>query len=358
MELAIARKGRGALVNPGGRFETLKQEPVDDGWCSLEEILAAPPPTTEVFSDTSRSAIARNDSPDLPFDQSVNPYRGCEHGCVYCYARPSHNFLGLSSGLDFETKIWAKHDIAALLRDELAKPSYRCQPLALGTNTDPYQPIERRLSLTRQILELLLEIRHPVGIVTKSSLVLRDIDLLKEMAKDGLAKVYVSLTTLDRELSRKLEPRAAAPHRRLETIKMLNDAGIEAGVMTAPIIPGLTDHEIEALLEAASAAGAAGAGYVLLRLPHDIKELFESWLDEHYPLRKTHILSLIRNIRGGKLNDPNFSSRMTGSGPYATLVQRRFKRACDRLGLNKQRMPTRCDLFERPNPHGQLDLFA
>ena len=355
--LNLAHKGRGATRNPAGRFERFSQEPEDDGWASLEEVAAAPPPATEIFADTSRSVIARNDSPDLPFDRSVNPYRGCEHGCIYCFARPTHNFLGLSAGLDFETKIWAKHDVARLLRAELAKPGYRCRPIALGTNTDPYQPIERRLALTRSILEVLREARHPVGIVTKSSLVLRDLDILGEMARDGLARVSISITTQDRTLARRLEPRATTPSRRFETVRMLAGAGIDTGVMTAPVIPGLTDHEIEALLESARNAGATHAGYVMLRLPHDVRALFDAWLQEHYPLRRTHVLSLIRQMRGGCLNDPGFGSRLTGRGVYADLVRRRFERACDRLGLNGRRVPMRCDRFEAPDRDGQLELF-
>ena len=358
MTRATVLKGRGAASNPASRFDSLSGEPVDDGWSSLEEVMGALPPVTEILADATRTVIARNDSPDIPFDQSVNPYRGCEHGCIYCYARPTHNYLGMSSGIDFETKILAKHDVAALLRAELAKPSYRCRPLALGTNTDPYQPIERQLSLTRSILEVLRDCRHPVGIVTKSSLVLRDLDILGDMARDGLVRVYLSVTTLDRTLARRLEPRATAPHRRLETIGMLDGAGIPAGVMTAPVIPGLNDHEIESLLEAARDAGAKGAGYVLLRLPHDVKELFHEWLEQHYPLRRRHVLSLLGQMRGGKLNDPAFNTRMRGTGVYADLIQRRFHRACERLGLNRERMPSRCDLFRQPGRDGQLDLFA
>ena len=351
-------KGRGATRNPAGRFERHAFEPFDDGWRSIEEVLMQRPPKTEIFADTSRTVIATNDSPDIPFDRSVNPYRGCEHGCIYCYARPSHNFLGLSSGLDFETKIWAKHDVAALLEEELARPGYRCTPIALGSNTDPYQPVERRLGLTRSILELLAELGHPVGIVTKSSLVLRDIDLLAAMAERGLVHVHLSITTLDRNLARKLEPRATSPHRRFETVKMLATAGIPTGVMTAPLIPALNDHELESLLKAAKEAGAGAAGYTLLRLPHDVKALFESWLDEHYRLRKKRVLALIRETQGDQLSNPRFGTRMTGSGAYATLIKRRFRRACERLGLNSQRMPTRCDLFRPPAAAGQLDLFG
>ena len=301
-----------------------------------------------MLPDASRSVLVRNASPDIPFEQSINPYRGCEHGCIYCYARPSHAYLGLSPGLDFETKIYAKLDAAALLERELARPGYRCQPIALGTNTDVYQPQERRLGITRAILEVLAQCRHPVTIVTKSAAVLRDLDLLAPMATDGLASVAVSVTTLDAGLARTLEPRAAAPHRRLETLRALCKAGVPARVMVAPIIPGLNDHELEAVLEAAAAAGADQASYVLLRLPHELKELFGAWLEAHAPLRAEHVLSLIRQCRGGRLNDPNFGSRMRGQGAYAELIGRRFALARRRLGLERPRPPLRTDLFEAP----------
>jgi len=358
MRLMMPKKGRGATDNPAGRFEERSFEAVDDGWGSLDELMGAPAPATELFADTSRTVIARNDSPDIPFEQSINPYRGCEHGCVYCYARPSHNFLGLSSGLDFETRIAVKHDAAELLRRELQKPGYQPRPIALGSNTDPYQPAERRLEITRSILEVLNETRHPLSVVTKSTLVLRDLDLLRSLAGHDLVRVFVSITTLDRTLARKLEPRAAAPHRRLETVAMLKEAGVPVGVMTAPVIPGLTDHEIEALLEKAAEAGAESAGWVLLRLPHDVKDLFEAWLKEHYPLKRERILSLIRQSREGRLNDPEFGSRMKGSGAYAELIGRRFKRAAQRLGLNQKRTALRSDLFRPPGERNQLDLFA
>ncbi|MCB2052777.1 MAG: PA0069 family radical SAM protein [Geminicoccaceae bacterium] len=353
-----AFRGRGTGDNPSGRFESLARAPVDDGWDTIDELMAEPGPKTVISSDSSRTVVARNTSPDLPFDRSVNPYRGCEHGCIYCYARPTHNWLGLSSGLDFETKILAKHDAAELLKQELAKPGYRCSPLALGTNTDPYQPAERRLGLTRAVLGVLAETRHPVGIVTKSALVLRDLDILAPMAASGLARVYLSLTTLDREIARTLEPRAAAPHRRLETMAALAAAGVPVGVMTAPIIPALTDHEIERLLGAAAEAGAQSAGYVLLRLPHDVAALFEDWLEKHYPLRRAHVLSAIRQTREGRLNDPQIGSRMRGTGVVARLIEQRFTRACARLGLNRRRMPQRTDLFRPPARDGQLDLFG
>ena len=283
--LARVHKGRGATLSPEGRFERFEREPVDDGWGSLEALADATGPATQVFPDRARSIIAHNDSPDIPFDQSINPYRGCEHGCVYCYARPSHGHLGLSAGLDFETKIFVKQDAARLLQEKLARPGYVCRPISLGANTDPYQPLERRLQVTRRVLEVLADARHPVGIVTKSNLVTRDIDLLRVLARDGLARVYLSITTLDRRIARTLEPRAAAPHRRLEAVRELAAAGITTGVMVAPIIPALTDPEIETILDAAAAAGAASAGYVLVRLPHEVKELFQAWLEAHQPAR-------------------------------------------------------------------------
>lgn len=356
--LARPRKGRGAASDPGVRFERLRHEAVDDGWGTAEERLAEPGPATEVLIDRSRGIIARNDSPDIPFDRSINPYQGCEHGCVYCYARPSHAFWGLSPGLDFETRIVAKPDAAGLLRRELARPSYACAPISLGANTDPYQPVERRLRITRAVLEVLAETRHPVGIVTKSDLVLRDLDLLASMARDGLARVDISLTTLDRDLARRLEPRASAPHRRLAAMRTLAAAGVPVGVMAAPVIPALNDHEIEMVLGEAAAAGALGAGYVLLRLPLEVAELFTAWLHEHRPARAARVLSLLRQCRGGRLNDAAFGSRMQGGGPYARLIAQRFAQACRRFGLDRGRMtPQRTDLFRPPRPDSQLSLF-
>jgi DNA repair photolyase len=356
--LPRARKGRGATLNPEGRFERFAREAVDDGWGSLEALAEAPVPTTEVLQDRARTIIARNDSPDVPFDRSINPYRGCEHGCVYCYARPSHAHLGLSAGLDFETRIFVKADAARLLQEELARPGYACRPISLGANTDPYQPLERRLGVTRSILEVLAEARHPVSIVTKSALVCRDLDLLAAMARDRLANVYLSITTLDRHLARTLEPRASAPHRRLEAVRALASAGVPAGVMVAPIIPALTDPEIETILEAAAAAGASSAGYVLLRLPHEVKELFAAWLEAHVPGRARHVLSLVRQCREGRLNDRAFGSRMRGQGVFAELIAQRFRKAVHRLGLDRRQLPQRTDLFRPPATDGQLDLFA
>ena len=347
----IVHKGRGATFNPRVRFESTDLDPFDDGWDSLAQARADdPPPRTEVTPDDSRSVIVRITSPDLGFDRSINPYRGCEHGCVYCYARPTHAYLGLSPGLDFETKLRAKFDAASLLERELAKPGYECQPIALGTNTDPYQPVERRLRITRGVLEVLARCRHPLTIVTKSAAVVRDLDLLAPMAREDLARVAISVTTLDGELARRLEPRAAAPHRRLQAIRQLSDAGVPTAVMVAPIIPALTDHEIERILEAAAAAGATSAGYVLLRLPHEVKELFAGWLAAHAPGRAEHVLSLVRQCRGGKLYDATFGRRMRGEGPYAQLIERRVATAKRRLGLAGARRPLRTDLFVPPDP--------
>jgi DNA repair photolyase len=355
----VVHRGRGATFNPKVRFESTDVDPFDDGWESLAQARAEDaPPRTEVTPDASRSVIARNTSPDIPFDRSINPYRGCEHGCVYCYARPTHAYLGLSPGLDFETKLVAKFDAASLLERELARPGYACQPMALGTNTDPYQPVERRLRITRSVLEVLARCRHPLTIVTKSAAVVRDLDLLAPMAREDLARVAISVTTLDGDLARRLEPRAAAPHRRLQAIRQLSDAGVPTAVMVAPIIPALTDHEIEGILEAAAGAGANSAGFVLLRLPHEVKELFEDWLAAHAPGRAAHVLSLVRQCRGGQLYDATFGKRMRGDGPYAQLIERRFAAAKRRLGLAGATRPLRTDLFAPPDPDArQLQLL-
>jgi DNA repair photolyase len=351
-------KGRGAASNDNSRFDAHDRESFDDGWGSLDE----EPPTlrTEVAIDATRKIITYNDSPDIPFDRTINPYRGCEHGCIYCYARPSHAYLGLSPGLDFESRLQAKPDAPDILRRELAKPGYRCAPIALGMNTDAYQPIEREYRITRGILEVLAETRHPVTMVTKSALVERDIDLLASMAAQRLTSIYVTITTLDRSIARRLEPRAAAPERRLETIRRLAEAGIPTGVMVAPVIPALTDHDMERILELAAAAGGSGAGYVLLRLPYEIAPLFEEWLQRHYPLKAEHVLSLIRQSRGGKAYDATFHTRMKGEGLFAELIARRFKLACERLGLNRSRNTLDCSLFTPPAPpssSSQLPLF-
>lgn len=354
-------KGRGATFNPGNRFRRDAREAVDDGWAAATEDDDAPPPLkTTVTLQRARTIIARNDSPDIPFTQSINPYQGCEHGCVYCYARPTHAYLDLSPGLDFETKLFAKPDAPAMLKAELAKPGYVCDAIAMGTNTDPYQPIEREWKITRQILEVLAGCEHPVSIVTKSALVERDIDLLAPMAAKNLARVYISVTTLDRDLARKLEPRAAAPQRRLAAIKTLADAGIPVGVMTAPIIPQLTDKDMEAILEAAAANGARYGGWTMLRLPFEVKTLFRDWLAQHYPLRAGHVMSIVQQIRGGRDNDPNFGSRMRGQGQLADLIARRFDIAARRLGLNRERTPMDTSRFRPPKgaaERAQLTLF-
>ncbi|MBS0367410.1 MAG: PA0069 family radical SAM protein [Proteobacteria bacterium] len=323
-------KGHGALSNPPGRFDRTQVESVDDGWY-LEETPEHPATTLE--PERARSVISRNESPDIPFEQSINPYRGCAHACVYCYARPSHAYLGLSPGLDFETRLFYKQDAAALLERELSHPGYVARPIMLGANTDPYQPVERRMRVTRSLLEVLQRTRHPVMVTTKGALVLRDADLLADLARDGLASVAISIPTLDVELKRQLEPQAASPQARLRAMAALTAAGVPCGVMVAPIIAALTGHEIEAILEAAAAAGARWAGYSLLRLPYEVKDLFKEWLAAHYPERAAHVMSLVRGMRGGRENDPAFGSRMHGTGAYAAVLRSRFQVACRRLGL-------------------------
>ena len=323
-------KGRGAADNPPGRFEELERDR-DEG----ERIESRP--ETVITLQQARSIISRNDSPDLPFRQSINPYQGCEHGCIYCYARPSHAYLGLSPGLDFETRLFAKANAAQLLREELSRPGYRCELISLGANTDPYQPAEREQRITRSILEVLFEFRHPVGIVTKGSLVERDLDLLEPMAAEGLVQVFISIGTLDGEIARTLEPRAAAPYRRVETLRRLAGRGVPCGVFVAPIIPFLNDKDMEAVLEAAAGAGARTASFTLLRLPWEVKDLFKGWLERHYPLKAAHIMARIRDMRGGRENDPEFGSRMKGEGKFAELLRSRFDIACKRLGLNADR---------------------
>jgi DNA repair photolyase len=332
-------KGRGAPINPAGRFESQRTEAVDDGW--LTEQPEVPAPATTVRAEHAKTIIARNDSPDIPFSQSINPYRGCEHGCVYCYARPAHAYMNLSPGLDFETRLFYKLDAAQLLEAELRKPGYRCSMISLGSNTDPYQPIERQLRVTRSLLEVLLRFKHPVGIVTKgAALIERDLDLLRGLAADGLVQVAISITTLRPELKRTLEPRAAAPAARLRMMRRLADAGVPVMVMFSPVIPFVNDAEMEQVLEAAQAAGASRAGYVMLRLPHEVKELFAAWLAAHEPGKARHVLSLVEQMRGGRLNDPRFGSRMRGEGAYARVVARRFQVACRRLGLETGRGPS------------------
>ena len=351
------RKGRGAVSNRSGRYEAAARLRVDDGWDSAAED-DLPPLRTTVAIDASRTVIARNDSPDLGFDQSINPYRGCEHGCVYCFARPTHAYLGLSPGLDFETRLLAKPDAPAVLRRELAHPRYRPSPIAMGTNTDPYQPTERRLRITRGILEVLAEHRHPVTIVTKSALVLRDLDILAPMAAQGLATVAVSVTTLDAGLARTLEPRAATPARRLATLAGIAAAGVPATVMVAPVIPALTDHELEAILARTAGIGVASASYILLRLPLEIKDLFREWLEAHAPDRAARVLNRMRAMRDGRLYVDAFGSRMRGTGRYADLLEQRFHRACNKHGLNRRDVTLDASRFRRPPRSGdQLTLL-
>ncbi|OWV64782.1 radical SAM protein [Rhizobium sp. R339] len=349
------RRGRGAGLNPTGRFEALQRETFDDGWQTLEEL---PPFKTEVQVEKPRTAITRNESPDISFDRSINPYRGCEHGCIYCFARPTHAYMGLSAGLDFETKLFAKPDAAKLLERELAKPGYKVRVIAIGTNTDPYQPIEKEWRIMRGILEVLNKANHPVSIVTKSAMILRDLDILQEMAKKNLVRVGISVTTLDRKLARAMEPRAATPPRRLETIHALAEAGIQTAVMAAPLIPALNDHELERILESAKAAGAAEASYVILRLPLEVSPLFRDWLLQHYPDRYRHVMSLVRSMRGGKDYDSEFGKRMKGAGPYAWQIARRFEMAAKRFELTRRSVPLRDDLFVPPDGSGvQLSLL-
>ncbi len=351
------RKGRGAASQVSSRFDTTATIGVDDGWNSVyEDIDELPRLQTQVTEERARTVISRNNSPDVGFSTSVNPYRGCEHGCVYCFARPSHSYLSLSPGLDFETRLFAKTNAPERLREELAKPSYKCSPIALGINTDSYQPIERTYQVTRQCLEILAEAKHPVSFVTKSALISRDIELLASMAKEQLVTVYFSVTTLDRKLSAKLEPRAAAPHARLRAIRQLCDAGIPVGVLVAPVIPCINDHELEAILETSFSHGARAAGYVLLRLPHELKEIWREWLELHYPKRAGHVMSLIRQMHGGKDYESSFGTRMRGTGAFAELLASRFRRKHRELGFGRL-PPLNIDLFRpprSPSPQGQL----
>lgn len=350
-------KGRGALSNPQGRFDRTGLEAFDDGWYREE---APESVATTLQPDSARSVITTNDSPDVGFEYSINPYRGCEHGCIYCYARPSHAYMGLSSGLDFETRLFYKADVRTVLEAQLARPGYVCKPIMLGANTDPYQPVERRLAVTRTVLEVLAAARHPVSLITKGVGVVRDIELLSEMARDNLTAVTVSVTTLDADIKRTLEPRAAAPQARLKVIRALADAGIPVGVMVAPVVPAITDHEMERILKAAVAAGARSAGYVLLRLPYEVKHLFKEWLAQHYPQRAQHVMSLVRDARGGRENDAQFGTRMRGTGAYAELIRSRFALARRRLGLDSMRSrPLETAHFRPPRRAGaqlQLDL--
>ena len=352
---AELRRGRGAATNVTSRYDREVRGSFDDGWEGLGELAAF---KTEVTDAPARTIIARNDSPDISFDQSINPYRGCEHGCVYCYARPTHCYLGHSAGLDFETKLYAKPNAAALLEQELAHPRYVPKVIALGTNTDPYQPIERERRLTRSILDVLERTGHPVGIVTKSALITRDIDILARMAARGLVKVALSVTTLDRHLARAMEPRAATPSKRLEALRQLSEAGIPTAVMVAPVIPSLTDHEIESILAAARKAGCSEAGYVALRLPLELKDIFREWLAEHAPDRADRVLHLVQSMHGGRDYTAGFGLRQKGTGPYATQIALRFRLALKRLRLNERRQVLRTDLFVRPVLEGgQMQMF-
>lgn len=360
-EKPLIYKGRAASSNTVSRFDPYTRESLDDGWGNLDE--EAPPLRTEVMLDAARSVINYIQSPDLPFDRTLNPYRGCEHGCIYCYARPTHAYLGMSPGLDFESRLLMKADAVALLKKELAHPKYQCKPIALGMNTDGYQPIEREYQLMRQIIQVLSEANHPFSLVTKSSLVERDIDLIAPMAAKRLASIYVSITTLDRQVARRLEPRAAAPERRFETLRKLSEAGIPTGVMVAPVIPALTDCDMEQILEKAHEAGARKAGYVFLRLPHELSDLFEQWLQQYFPLKASHVMSIVKQSRGGKAYQSGFGQRMRGEGIFADLLAHRFKLSCHKLGMSGERTGFCTDLFSVPAAwqaaanHPQLALF-
>ncbi len=345
-----AFRGRAAGFNPPNRFEKTRRDPFFDGWQAPDQQMhhdVAVPTTVTV--ESARTVIARNQSPDLGFDRSINPYRGCEHGCIYCFARPTHAWLGLSAGLDFETRLFAKPDAAALLRRELSLPSYACRPVAMGTNTDPYQPIERERRITRDILGVLSDCDHPLVIVTKSSLIERDIDILAPMAARGLCAVGISVTSLDPGLARTMEPRACTPARRLRTIRSLSEAGIPVRIMVAPIVPGITDHELETILESGRDAGASLASYVLLRLPGEVRDLFVDWLETHFPARRRKVLNAIRSLRDGKLNDAQWGERMVGKGPFGKAIDMRFVMATRRLGLKREGKALRADLFGNPS---------
>ncbi len=352
---ADVRRGRGARSNASGRYEKFSHAPFDDGWQSLEDL---PRIKTTITEEAAKKAITRNSSPDISFDRSINPYRGCEHGCSYCFARPTHAYMGLSPGLDFESKLFVKTNAAALLERELSDPSYSPRTIALGTNTDPYQPIERRFRIMRQILEVLERFNHPVGIVTKSALVTRDLDILKPMAEKGLVKVAMSVTTLDAKLARSMEPRAATPKRRLQAMETLSAAGVPTAVMFAPVIPALNDAEMEKVLQAAASAGASEAGYVLLRLTQEVRDIFREWLMTEQPDRAAHVLSLIRSMRDGKDYDATWGRRMRGTGPYAWSIGRRFEIAAKRLGLNEMKTKLTAEHFTRVSVTGeQLSLL-
>ena len=354
--MSKAINGRGARSNASGRYEADRREAYDDGWTDQDE--AAPPLRTTLSPEHARTIIAKNTSPDVGFDRSINPYKGCEHGCIYCYARPSHAWMGLSPGLDFESRIFFKPDAARLLEQELSKPRYVCRRIHIGGNTDPYQPVERETNSTRSILEVMQRFNHPFSIITKSVLIARDADILGDMGRRGLASAFISITTLDRKLARAMEPRASTPAKRLEAISRLADAGCPVGVGFAPVIPGLNDHELEAVLEAAQKAGATSAMYVTLRLPMEIKDLFREWLADARPDRAARVMSLIRQTRGGKDYDPDWSQRMKGTGPVAELIATRFKAAARRYGLDAPRQVLDLTQFRVPaDARSQLELF-
>lgn len=354
--IARPRKGRGAVSNPGCRYEATTLEAYDDGWGSAD---ADPEPlAVQLMMDTARKVITYNQSPDLPFDRSINPYKGCEHGCVYCYARPTHAYLGHSPGLDFESQLYHKPDAPALLREELAKATYQCKPIAIGMNTDAWQPIERKVELTREILKVLSEAKHPFSTVTKSAMVERDMDVIVPMAEQGMAQVMISIATLNKGLARTMEPRAASPQRRLQTLKTLSDAGVETGVLIAPVIPGLNDHELEAIMAASYESGAKQVAYVLLRLPLEINELFGEWLQWHEPNKASKVMSLIHQCRGGKAYQSDYGSRFTGQGPVADVITQRYRLMKKKLGLNEQSIELCIDKFRRPMLSGtQYELF-
>ncbi|MEZ5560836.1 MAG: PA0069 family radical SAM protein [Pseudomonadales bacterium] len=352
-------KGRGTSSNPASRYLARQSAAVDDGWAGVEDDAPVPSVATQLFPDRTRTLLTTNRSPDIPFDRSINPYKGCEHGCVYCFARPTHAYLDLSPGVDFETRIFFKTGVRERLLDELGRPSYQPRTIAMGTNTDPYQPAEKQQRVTRTILEVLLEHRHPVSIVTKGQLILRDLDLLGELAQLGLVSVALSITTLDNDLKTRLEPRAASAAARLRTVATLARAGVPVGVMVAPVIPFLNDHEMERIVAAAASAGAGSAGYILLRLPLEVRDLFVQWLNDHYPLKAERIMAAIRASRGGRDYDATWGSRMRGEGPVAQLIERRFAAALKRNGLDVPDRGTtlRTDLFRAPG-HRQLGLFG
>jgi DNA repair photolyase len=348
--------GRGARSNATGRYESLTHEAFDDGWTELDE--APRKLRTVMHLERARKIITTNDSPDIGFDQSINPYRGCEHGCIYCYARPAHAYVGYSPGLDFESQLFFKPDAARLLEKELSRKGYQCRPIHIGGNTDPYQPIERGLRITRQVIEVLDRFNHPFSIITKNAMITRDLDLMGPMAERNLVRTAVSVTTLDRRLARAMEPRAATPERRLDAIRRLSEAGVPCAVSVAPVIPGLNDHEIEAILERAAEAGAAGAHFTVLRLPLEIKDLFREWLQSERPDRASRVMSLVRQMRGGKDYDSQWNSRMSGQGPIADLIATRFRTARNRLGLNRERLSLDVGQFRvPPGSNGQMDLF-